>query len=155
MIFSFYHRKPWVNTYFTDIISQFQHVMEKLKLMLNPKKTKIVDMNHESFDFLGFRYQYSSFEQIFLDIKQVFFDSTLLNHFKGYAINTSTSFVFPLLLSMTATIYLGDEHGHTTHEIYVAYSFWLLDIDYVKVVEIFLFSVWCPLSGMHYPLPSR
>jgi RNA-directed DNA polymerase len=37
--------------------SHLRHVMEKLKLTLNPKKTKIVDMNHESFDFLGFRYQ--------------------------------------------------------------------------------------------------
>jgi RNA-directed DNA polymerase len=37
--------------------NHLRHVMEKLKLTLNPKKTKIVDMNHESFDFLGFRYQ--------------------------------------------------------------------------------------------------
>ena len=38
----------------------FEHlekVMTKLKLALNPQKTKIVDMNRESFDFLGFRYQ--------------------------------------------------------------------------------------------------
>ena len=31
--------------------------MTKLKLTLNPQKTKIVNMNKESFDFLGFRYQ--------------------------------------------------------------------------------------------------
>ena len=31
--------------------------MGKLKMTLNPQKTKIVDMNRESFDFLGFRYQ--------------------------------------------------------------------------------------------------
>ena len=38
----------------------FEHlkrIMIKLKLTLNPQKTKIVDMNKESFDFLGFRYQ--------------------------------------------------------------------------------------------------
>ena len=38
----------------------FEHlkrIMTKLKLTLNPQKTKIVDMNKESFDFLGFRYQ--------------------------------------------------------------------------------------------------
>ena len=38
----------------------FEHlkkIMGKLKLTLNPQKTKIVDMNKESFDFLGFRYQ--------------------------------------------------------------------------------------------------
>ena len=38
----------------------FEHLkrmMTKLKLMLNPQKTKVVDMNKESFDFLGFRYQ--------------------------------------------------------------------------------------------------
>lgn len=38
----------------------FEHlkrIMAKLKLTLNPQKTKIVDMNEESFDFLGFRYQ--------------------------------------------------------------------------------------------------
>ena len=38
----------------------FEHLkrmMTKLKLTLNPQKTKIVDMNKESFDFLGFRYQ--------------------------------------------------------------------------------------------------
>lgn len=38
----------------------FKHLkrmMTKLKLTLNPQKTKIVDMNKESFDFLGFRYQ--------------------------------------------------------------------------------------------------
>ena len=32
-------------------------------------------------------------------------------------------------------------YGHTTHEIYVAYPFWLLGIDYVEVVVIFLLSV--------------
>ena len=31
--------------------------MTKLKLTLNPQKTKIVDMNKESFDFLGFCFQ--------------------------------------------------------------------------------------------------
>ena len=38
----------------------FEHlkrIMTKLKLTLNPQKTKIVDMNKENFDFLGFRYQ--------------------------------------------------------------------------------------------------
>lgn len=38
----------------------FEHlkrIMTKLKLTLNPQKTKIVNMNKESFDFLGFRYQ--------------------------------------------------------------------------------------------------
>lgn len=38
----------------------FEHLkrmMTKLKLTLNPQKTKIVDTNKESFDFLGFRYQ--------------------------------------------------------------------------------------------------
>ena len=38
----------------------FEHlkrIMTRLKLTLNPQKTKIVDMNKESFDFLGFRYQ--------------------------------------------------------------------------------------------------
>lgn len=38
----------------------FEHlkrIMAKLKLTLNPQKTKIVDMNEESFDFLGFCYQ--------------------------------------------------------------------------------------------------
>lgn len=38
----------------------FEHlkrIMGKLKLTQNPQKTKIVDMNRESFDFLGFRYQ--------------------------------------------------------------------------------------------------
>ena len=34
-----------------------KRIMTKLKLTLNPQKTKIVDMNKESFDFLGFRYQ--------------------------------------------------------------------------------------------------
>lgn len=34
-----------------------KHVMIMLKLKLNQKKTKIVDMNNESFDFLGFRFQ--------------------------------------------------------------------------------------------------
>lgn len=36
---------------------QLKRIMGKLKLTLNPQKTKIVDMNRESFDFLGFRYQ--------------------------------------------------------------------------------------------------
>ena len=43
-----------------DAESAFEHlkrIMTKLKLMLNPQKTKIVDMNKESFDFLGFCYQ--------------------------------------------------------------------------------------------------
>lgn len=43
-----------------DAESAFEHlkrIMTKLKLTLNPQKTKIVDMNKESFDFLGFRYQ--------------------------------------------------------------------------------------------------
>ena len=38
----------------------FEHlkrIMTKLKLTLNPQKTKIVDMNKESFDFLGFCFQ--------------------------------------------------------------------------------------------------
>lgn len=38
----------------------FEHlrkIMAKLKLTLNPQKTKIVDMNKEGFDFLGFHYQ--------------------------------------------------------------------------------------------------
>ena len=38
----------------------FEHlkrIMTKLKLTLNPQKTKIVDMNKENFDFLGFCYQ--------------------------------------------------------------------------------------------------
>lgn len=38
----------------------FEHlkrIMTKLKLTLNPQKTKVIDMNKESFDFLGFRYQ--------------------------------------------------------------------------------------------------
>lgn len=38
----------------------FEHlkrIMAKLKLTLNPQKTKVIDMNKESFDFLGFRYQ--------------------------------------------------------------------------------------------------
>lgn len=37
--------------------SHLKHVMIMLKLTLNQKKTKIVDMNNESFDFLGFRFQ--------------------------------------------------------------------------------------------------
>ena len=44
----------------TDAELAFEHlkrIMTKLKLTLNPQKTKIVDMNKESFDFLGFRYQ--------------------------------------------------------------------------------------------------
>lgn len=43
-----------------DAESAFEHlkrIMTKLKLTLNPQKTKIVDMNKESFDFLGFCYQ--------------------------------------------------------------------------------------------------
>lgn len=38
----------------------FEHlkrIMTKLKLTLNPQKTKVIDMNKESFDFLEFRYQ--------------------------------------------------------------------------------------------------
>lgn len=42
---------------------------------------------------------------------------------------------------MPATKYPGERYGHTTHEIYVAYPFWLLGIDYVEVVVIFLLSV--------------
>lgn len=41
----------------TDAELAFEHlkrIMTKLKLTLNPQKTKIVDMNKESFDFLGF-----------------------------------------------------------------------------------------------------
>lgn len=41
-------------------IIAFEHlkrIMTRLKLTLNPQKTKIVDMNKESFDFLGFHYQ--------------------------------------------------------------------------------------------------
>ena len=44
----------------TDAELAFEHlkrIMTKLKLTLNPQKTKIVDMNKESFDFLGFCYQ--------------------------------------------------------------------------------------------------
>ena len=44
----------------TDAELAFEHlkrIMTKLKLTLNPQKTKIVDMNKENFDFLGFRYQ--------------------------------------------------------------------------------------------------
>ena len=44
----------------TDAELAFEHlkrILTKLKLTLNPQKTKIVDMNKESFDFLGFRYQ--------------------------------------------------------------------------------------------------
>ena len=43
-----------------DAESAFEHlkrIMTKLKLTLNPQKTKIVDMNKESFDFLGFCFQ--------------------------------------------------------------------------------------------------
>lgn len=46
-----------------------------------------------------------------------------------------------LLLSMPATVYPGDKHGHTAHEIFAVYLFWLLGIDYVEVVVIFLFCV--------------
>lgn len=44
----------------TDAELAFEHlkrIMTKLKLMLNPQKTKIVDMNKESFNFLGFCFQ--------------------------------------------------------------------------------------------------
>lgn len=44
----------------TDAELAFEHlkrIMTKLKLTLNPQKTKIVDMNKESFDFLGFCFQ--------------------------------------------------------------------------------------------------
>lgn len=44
----------------TDAELAFEHlkrIMTKLKQTLNPQKTKIVDMNKESFDFLGFCYQ--------------------------------------------------------------------------------------------------
>ena len=44
----------------TDAELAFEHlkrIMTKLKLTLNPQKTKIVDMNKESFEFLGFCYQ--------------------------------------------------------------------------------------------------
>lgn len=34
-----------------------KYIIEKLKLTLNQNKTKIVDMNRESFDFLGFPFQ--------------------------------------------------------------------------------------------------
>lgn len=43
-----------------DAESAFEHlkrIMTKLKLTLNPQKTKVIDMNKESFDFLGFCYQ--------------------------------------------------------------------------------------------------
>ena len=43
-----------------DVEIAFEHlkrIMTKLKLTLNPQKIKVVDMNKESFDFLGFRYQ--------------------------------------------------------------------------------------------------
>ena len=43
----------------TDAELAFEHlkrIMTKLKLTLNPQKTKVIDMNKESFDFLGFRY---------------------------------------------------------------------------------------------------
>ena len=38
----------------------FEHlrrIMARLKLTLNPQKTKTVDMNKHGFDFLGFYYQ--------------------------------------------------------------------------------------------------
>ena len=38
-------------------LEHLKRIMTKLKLTLNPQKTKIVDMNKESFDFLGFCYQ--------------------------------------------------------------------------------------------------
>ena len=38
-------------------LGHLKRIMAKLKLTLNPQKTKIVDMNKESFDFLRFRYQ--------------------------------------------------------------------------------------------------
>ena len=44
----------------TDAELAFEHlkrIMTKLKLTLNLQKTKVIDMNKESFDFLGFRYQ--------------------------------------------------------------------------------------------------
>lgn len=44
----------------TDAELAFEHlkrIMTKLKLTLNPQKTKFVDMNKESFDFLGFCFQ--------------------------------------------------------------------------------------------------
>ena len=44
----------------TDAELAFEHlkrIMTKLKLTLNPQKKKIVDMNKESFDFLGFCFQ--------------------------------------------------------------------------------------------------
>lgn len=34
-----------------------RRIMARLKLNLNPQKTKIVDMNYEGFEFLGFHYQ--------------------------------------------------------------------------------------------------
>ena len=37
---------------------------------------------------------------------------------------------------MPATKYPGERYGHTTHEICVAYPFWLPGIDYVEVVVI-------------------
>ena len=43
-----------------DTKTAYEHlkrIMARLKLTLNPQKTKIVDMNKESFDFLGFHYQ--------------------------------------------------------------------------------------------------
>lgn len=43
-----------------DAEEAFNHlkgIMDRLKLTLNPQKTKIVDMNQEGFDFLGFHYQ--------------------------------------------------------------------------------------------------
>ena len=46
-----------IDSYYEERPVHFEHlkrIMTKLKLMLNPQKTKIVDMNKESFDFLGF-----------------------------------------------------------------------------------------------------
>lgn len=43
-----------------DAIEAYRHlkyITDKLKLTLNPEKTKIVDMNKENFDFLGFCFQ--------------------------------------------------------------------------------------------------
>lgn len=55
---------------------------------------------------------------------------------------------------MPVTIYPGDRYGHTTHEICVAYSFWLPGINYIEVVVIFLLSV-VVLYQIYYPLPFR
>ena len=46
-----------IDSYYEERPVHFEHlkrIMTKLKLMLNPQKTKIVDMNKESLDFLGF-----------------------------------------------------------------------------------------------------